>query len=592
LNTFTLQNLKKFSGSMIKQSIRRRIVAIAVGLIILMVATSVLSMVMVGRVGHLLDELTARYIPANAHLTRINILSLERALALRRMVVAKMQEPSDEIGYRTRKQQYDTKDAEVGSEAQAARKLINAIIEDASTPSDNAALARIESRIDSLMNESRRHLKQESGELLTELEAKDFAAVRRGLARVDGLRDELDDNIDATRIEMQKASYGAIATIRSEQTQAVLISAIVTLLAAIVGLIFANLVGGGISRPVRQLLEGTRAVEAGHLDQSIDVTTVDEIGQLAASFNRMVIQLRDNQRIRETFGKYIDPRVVEGLIDSPTLTAAEGQRRVMTVLFCDMKGFTSLSEGMTPQGLVKVMNRYLSIMSEPIRTNRGIIDKYIGDGIMAYWGPPFVGEADHARFACLAALEMIECIATLRREIPEVLGVRGTPMEKCDLRIGVATGEALVGSIGSDVMMSYTVMGDVVNLASRLEGANKLYGTRNLVSERTIAAAGAAVEVREIDRVVVAGHTHSEVIFEMLGRTGEITPQQMSLREHYLEGLTAYRERRWDDALRALSASLKAMPDDGPATALFKRVENLIANPPSVDWDGSWHIEK
>ena len=592
MNTLTLQNLKKFSGSMIKRSIRRRIVAIAVGLIILMVATSVLSMVMVGRVGHLLDELTARYFPANAHLTRINVLSLERALALRRMVIAKMQEPPDEIGYKLRKQLYDTKDGEVDSEAQAARKLINAIIEDTSTPSDNAALARIESRIDSLMTESRRHLKQESGELLTELEAKDFAAVRRGLARVDTLRDELDEKIDATRTEMVKVSYGAIATIRSEQTQAVLISVIVTALAAIVGLIFANLVGGGISRPVRQLLEGTRAVEAGQLDQSIDVTTGDEIGQLATAFNRMVVQLRDNQRVRETFGKYIDPRVVEGLIDRPNLTAAEGQRRVMTVLFCDLKGFTSLSEGMTPQGLVKVMNRYLSIMSEPIRTNRGIIDKYIGDGIMAYWGPPFVDEADHARFACLAAMEMIERIAVLRQEIPELLGVRGTPMERCDLRIGVATGEALVGSIGSDVMMSYTLMGDVVNLASRLEGANKLYGTRNLISERTIAAAGDAVEVREIDRVVVAGHTHFEVIFEILGRKGQLTPQQGSLRDRYLEALVAYRERRWDDALGALNASIEAMPGDGPSTALLTRIEGLKANPPSQDWDGSWHIEK
>src|SRR4029079_16426416 len=114
-------------------------------------------------------------------------------------------------------------------------------------------------------------------------------------------------------------------------------------------------------------------------DQSIDVRATDEIGQLAAAFSRMVVQLRNNQRIKETFGKYIDPRVVEGLIDRPNLTAAEGQRRVMTVLFCDLKGFTSLSEGMTPQGLVKVMNRYLSIMSEPIRTNRVIIDKYIGE---------------------------------------------------------------------------------------------------------------------------------------------------------------------------------------------------------------------
>jgi class 3 adenylate cyclase len=577
---------------MIKQSIRRRIVAIAVGLIVLMVATSVLSMVMVGRVGHLLDELTARYIPANTHLTRINILSLERALALRRMIIAKMEEPPDEIGYRTKKQLYDAKDGELDSEARAARKLINAIIDDTSTPSDNAGLARVESRIDSLTNELRRHLKLESEELLVALDARDLAAVRRGLGRVDALRDELDEKIETVRNELLKVSYGAVATIRSEQTEAVLTSAAVTLLVAIIGLIFANLVSGGIIRSVRQLLEGTRAVEAGQLDQSIDVTTSDEIGQLAGAFNRMVVQLRDNQRIRETFGKYIDPRVVEGLIDRPNLTAAEGQRRVMTVLFCDLKGFTSLSEGMTPQGLVKVMNRYLSIMSEPIRANRGIIDKYIGDGIMAYWGPPFVDEADHARFACLAALEMIERIATLRQEIPELLGVRGTPMETCDLRIGVATGEALVGSIGSDVMMSYTLMGDVVNLASRLEGANKMYGTRNLVSERTIAAAGTAVEVREIDRVVVAGHTHSEVIFEMLGRKDELTPQQLSLRDKYVEGLAAYRERRWDDALRAFDASLEAMSGDGPSMTLLERVKSFKANPPSKDWDGTWHIEK
>jgi class 3 adenylate cyclase len=576
----------------IKQSIRRRIVAIAAGLIVLMVATSVLSMIMVGRVGHLLDELTTRYVPADAHLTRINILSLERALELRRMVIAKMQEPPDEAGYKLRKQLYDAMDAEVDSEAQAARTLLNAIIEDTSTPSDNAALGRIDSRIDGLVSESRRNLKEVAEELLLQLDARDFGAARRSLARADALRDELDEKINAVRTEMLKTSYGAIATIRSEQRQAVVISTIATALAAIVGLIFADLVSGGIIRSVRQLLEGTRAVEAGQLDQSINVATGDEIGQLAAAFNRMVVQLRENRRVRETFGKYIDPRVVEGLIDRPTLTAAEGERRVMTVLFCDLKGFTSVSEGMTPHGLVKVMNRYLSTMSQPIRTNRGIIDKYIGDAIMAYWGPPFVGEADHARLACLAALEMIERIATLRQEIPELLGVRGTSMETCDLRIGVATGEALVGSIGSDIMMSYTVMGDVVNLASRLEGANKAYGTRNLVSEKTSAAAGNTVEVREIDRVVVAGQTHSEIIFEILGRKGELTPQQLSSRDKYLEGLAAYREQRWDDALRALNASLAAMPGDGPSMALLKRIESLKANPLPPGWDGSWHIEK
>ena len=139
-------------------------------------------------------------------------------------------------------------------------------------------------------------------------------------------------------------------------------------------------------------LRTARLPEAGHLDETLVATSRDEIGHLTTAFNSMVEQLRLKERIRETFGKYIDPRVVEGLIDRPEL-ASEAQRRVMTVLFCDVKGFTSTSEGMTPQGLVKVMNRYFSVMSAPIRDHEGIIDKYIGDAIMAYWGPPFADDA-------------------------------------------------------------------------------------------------------------------------------------------------------------------------------------------------------
>ena len=237
----------------------------------------------------------------------------------------------------------------------------------------------------------------------------------------------------------------------------------------------------------------------------------------------MVEQLRHKERMRETFGRYLDPRVVEGLIDPQSLAATDGQRRVMTVLFCDMEGFTRLSEGMTPQGLVKVMNHYLSTMSGPIRSHRGIIDKYIGDAIMAYWGPPFTEDGEQARLACLAAIEMTERGAALRTELPELIGVRAVPSD-CDVRIGVATGEVLVGSIGSEFMMSYTVMGDAVNLASRLEGANKIYGTHSLVSEPTVAAAREALELREIDRLVVVGQTHPEAVFETVGVALEKTP--------------------------------------------------------------------
>ena len=560
------------------------------GLVILMVATSVLSMVMASKVGHLLDELSNKYIPAYGHLARANIRSLERSLAMRRMVIAKMQNPPDEASFTERLQIYQQTQNKVEEEADAARKLIASIIDDVSTPSDNVALTRIDTNIDNAVNELHRHLDRENAQLMSQLEAKDFVEARNTLTRTDQARDEFNQRIDQIRADMLAQVNASASVVLRNQQHAILITIVVTALAAALGLLFAILVSGGITRPVRLLLEGTREVEAGHLDRSIEVITRDEIGQLSAAFNRMIEQLRHKERIRETFGRYIDPRVVEGLINQPKLAAAEGQRRVMTIMFCDMKGFTTLSEGMTPQGLVKVMNRYLSTMSEPIRRHGGVIDKYIGDAIMAYWGPPFVEETDEGQFACLAASEMIKRIAPLREEVTELLGVRVIPTE-CDVRIGVATGEALVGSIGSEIMMNYTVMGDTVNLAARLEAANKLYGSRSLIAAATVAKTDDTIQFREIDRLMAAGQTQPQAVFELLGRKDELTPKQDLLRTRYADGLLAYRAQRWEQARAAFRAVLEAVPTDGPSSTLLSRIDHLQEHPPGADWDGAWRLE-
>jgi len=577
---------------MMRSSIRRQILGIAVGLIVLMVIVSALSTVLTRKVAHQLDELTTKYFEANNHLARMQADSLERSLELRRMVIARMQSPPDEAGFAERRQRYEAAGVAIGKEASAIHTLIDAIIDDVTTESDNAALARIDSRIEDTNKDVLRYLDEEHARLFPLLEAKtqDFNEIRTSLARIDTLRDELNQRIDGIRADMMMQVRADAAVTMRDQQKNIAISAVLTALAAILGLTFSMFVSSGITRPVRRLLDGTRAVEAGQLDGSIDVTTRDEIGQLTAAFNAMVARLRRNEKMRETFGRYIDPRVVETLVDRPALAATEGQRRVMTVLFCDMKGFTGLSEGMTPQGLVKVMNHFLTAMSEQVRTNHGVIDKYIGDAVMAYWGPPFTENGEDARLASLAAIGMLGRIAALRTELPELLGVRAAGSE-CDVRIGIATGEVLVGSIGSEFMMSYTVMGDAANLASRLVGANKVYGSRCLISEAAKAAAGDAIETREIDRLVVAGHTHSETVFEILAGKGALKPEQSVLRDRYAEGLAAYRAHRWDDARAAFRAALEAVPGDEPSKVFVGRIEGFATNPPSGDWDGAWQLE-
>ncbi len=576
---------------MFRRSIKQKIVGIAAGLIVLAVITSLLSMVMSARVGHLLDELTNRYVPAYGGLARANIKSLERSLALRQMIIAKMQTPPDEAAYAVHLKSFQSLGPEIEREAQDARAQIVAIIEDTSTPSDNAALGRLDDRIDTAVNDLHHRLDEQDQLLLKQLDARDFDGARRTLVQADALREEFGHKIDAIRSDMLAQVHGSAGTVIRQQNQAIIISAVVTGIAAVLGFVFAMLVGSGITGPVLRLLEGTREVEAGRLDRPISVTTGDEIGLLSAAFNRMIERLRQNQRIREVFGRYVDPRVAEGLLDQTALAAAEGQRRVMTVMFCDMKGFTTLSEGVTPQGLVKIMNLYLSTMSEPIHAHRGVIDKYIGDAIMAYWGAPFIEDAEQARLACLAAVDMIGRVAKLRKDLPELLGVRAMPAD-CDIRIGIATGEALVGSIGSEYMMSFTVMGDNVNLASRLEGANKFYGSHCLISEATAKACGDAVELREIDRVVAIGQTHAETVYEIMGRKGELTPAQMESRTRYADGLAAYRTQHRDDAASAFAAARTAAPDDGAALALMERIDVFKVNPPAETWDGAWHLER
>jgi adenylate cyclase len=261
----------------------------------------------------------------------------------------------------------------------------------------------------------------------------------------------------------------------------------------------------------------------------------------------------------------------------------------MTILFCDMQGFTSFSEGMTPVGLVNVLNRYLTVMSDPVRQNHGIIDKYIGDAVMAFWGPPFTAGDDHARLACFTALEQLGGLPGFEAELPDLMGLRrGLP--KVNARVGVATGDVVIGNIGSEQTRSYTVIGDTVNFASRLEGASKAYGTRILISEATQRLAGNAVEVREIDSVLVVGKSEPERIFELLGRRGEVSVERLELRDTFAAALADYRGQKWDRAAKGFRDCQSITSDDMPSTVFLDRIAQFRDQPPAEEWAGVWAL--
>jgi len=565
-----------------------KIFGIAVGLLILMAAAALLSLRMTRTVDSQLAIIDQNYFPAYVALAQANIRSVEESAYVRRLLLA-IAEPGDNAAKLDQLRQQVATTGKTSDELIAdARRYINRQIADPLDFDDNIALARLDDKIEDLQ-EQRRRYEGVLGKLLGAAEAGNKPVAGELLGELDDLRDDFDRKIDAARNEMRRLAGAAVIGTRAYQRRVVTIGVALLAIAALLGLTVAALVTLGLVRPVRRLLLGTAAVEHGALDTVVPVTSRDEIGSLTQSFNSMVGELRVKARIRDTFGKYVDPRIVAGLLDRPELTEAKGSRREMTILFCDMKGFTALSEGMTPAALVNVLNRYITVMSEPVRRNNGIIDKYIGDGIMAFWGPPFTGTDDHSGPACLAALDQLAGLAGFRAELPEITGLRrGFP--EVDIRIGIATGDVVVGNIGSEQTRNYTVIGDTVNLASRLEAANKTYGTRALVSEGTNRFAADLVETREIDQVLVVGKTEPQRIFELLGRKGEVSGERLALRDAFGAALAAYRRKNWGEARAGFEGCLEIVPGDGPSTALLRRIAQFCTTAPGLDWDGVWSL--
>ena len=315
------------------------------------------------------------------------------------------------------------------------------------------------------------------------------------------------------------------------------------------------------------------------------LTTISPIlavlaGYVSSTVYHFVVERKQRMLIKTMFSTYVNPSVVEELITNPDKLKLGGERKELTVLFSDIEGFTTISEQMESQKLVSLLNEYLSAMTEIVLRNDGTLDKFEGDAIVAFWGAP-IPQEDHALRACLCAVQMQDALVEIRRLWKE----QNKPL--VNVRIGINTGEMVVGNMGGVGKFDYTVIGDSVNLASRLEGANKQYRTGILVSERTYELVKTRCLGRELDLIAVKGRSAPLKIFELLqlkDGAPERTPTEfLSL---YGDGLQLYRERRWNDAKTRFERALRAKPDDYPSQLYIERASHYMLNPPPAAWDG------
>ena len=293
---------------------------------------------------------------------------------------------------------------------------------------------------------------------------------------------------------------------------------------------------------------------------------------------------REKQKTRAAFAPYFAPAVVEMLLSDATRLMG-GQRKELTILFSDIVSFTTLCEGIEPEVVQKVLQEYFNEMTRIGFGHHGTLDKFIGDGMLWFFGDPLPQE-DHALRAVHTALDMQAAMHPLREKWKQ----EGRP--ELAMRVGVNTGVVLVGNMGSDARMEYTVMGDAVNLASRVEGANKPFHTEVMMTERTFELTKDIVEWRELDLLRVKGKKQGVRVYEvMAARKGELSELKQQVRKAYNEGLSAYQRRDWAAASAAFIRALEIDKTDGPSQLYLGRAQEFLTNPPPADWDGVYEME-
>jgi len=568
-----------------RQTIAAKIFGLAIILLLLTIALAGFLLYEVTRTKQDLTVVANFDVPLTQSLARLHEFGLRRRLAFERWFGAlNAAEPNREIVAEAT-ENYALFTRKLTDEFSTARRIIDAYPRNG--PGSHT-LAEVETLLDQIQP-AYKTINNRQREVLDMQRAGQHDKANEQLNLLNDLQSTVQNQRESVNSKMAAWSGSAAKATEQRERRVFWLTIAATTSTVLLGLAVAALITNRLSRPVRSLASAMRDVQQGNLNIELPVSSHDEVGRLTDSFNFFVKELRSKERLKQTFGKYIDPRILEHVLAQPGPEAAGSGRREMTVLFADLVGFTGLSERLTPLLMVTLLNRHFGLQALAVQEHHGVVDKFIGDSIMAFWGQPFVKPEEHAVLACRAAQAQLAALDTLRRELPDITGLRrDAPV--IDLGIGICTGEVVVGNIGSENTRSYTVIGDTANLAARLERANRVYGTQILLSESTARAIGSRFEMREIDTIFVKGKIETTRVFELMSAAGQLSGELVRLRERYDAARRSYLAQDWDMAEATFRECLEIRPKDGPSRVFVERVKALRRNPPGKDWNGVWQL--
>ncbi len=334
-----------------------------------------------------------------------------------------------------------------------------------------------------------------------------------------------------------------------------------------------------VTRPINEMVLETEKIKNFNLDDKVNIhASLYEIRALVNAMASMKVGL-------QSFKKFVPSQLVRQLMETGLAASACGQRREVSIFFSDIADFTSIAETMRPSELSSQLTEYFNEMTGIIMAQHGTVDKYIGDSIMAFWGAPLEIK-NHARDACMAAIKIQERIVALEKR----WAAEGKPVFRT--RIGLNSGDVVVGNMGSDQRLNYTIIGDPVNLASRLESLNKYYGSSIIISQFTFERCADDFEVRTLDHVRVKGKSKAVSIYELLAEKGDISTLDKEYNQYYEEAIGLYLKREWDRATEIFEQLLAKKPDDGPCRMFLERCQEYIQNPPPENWTGEYEHKK